>query len=135
MEQSKVKYKKSTKKIRPDQQESQESFPFPQSIQNGQHSEELEKLLVNKIINNILSPIILNGSTISSSDSPSVVFSIINNAIAVSKFFDTPEKENWLDTHQDKLKELIQDTLFDKNHFITENYEILERRLEKCMSS
>ena len=132
MEQSKAKYKKSTKKIRPDQQESQESFPFPQSIQNGQHS---EKLLVNKIINNILSPIILNGSTISSNDSPSVVFSIINNAIAISKFFDTTEKEDWLDTHQDKLKELIQDTLFDKNHFITENYEVLERRLEECMSS
>lgn len=110
-------------------------MPLTQSIQNGQHSEELEKLLVNKIINNILSPIILNGSKISSDDSPSVVFSIINNAIAISKFFDTPEKENWLDTHQDKLKELIQDTLFDKNHFITENYEILERRLEECMSS
>lgn len=110
-------------------------LPLTQSIQNGQHSEELEELLVNKIINNILSPIILNGSTISSDDSPSVVFSITNNAIAISKFFDTPKKENWLDTHQDKLKELIQDTLFDKNHFITENYEVLERRLEECMSS
>ena len=112
--------------------ESPEPFPLPQSIQNGQHSEDL---LVNKIINNILFPIILNGSTISSNDSPSVVFSIINNAIAISKFFDTPEKENWLDAHQDKLKELIQDTLFDKTHFVTENYKILERRLEECMSS
>lgn len=67
-------------------------------------------------------------------DASCLNYSLIQNVYLISKLFDTPEKINWLKENSEKFKNLIQDTLFDKSHFITENYEILERRLEECMS-
>lgn len=103
------------------------------SPEPGQSKQDSVPLVLCKI-SNILSSIISSNTTILEEESPCITFTVAANASIISKFFDTTEKEDWLDTHQDKLKELIQDTLFDKTHFVTENYEILKRRLEECMS-
>ena len=86
-------------------------------------------------IYDILSSMVLSNITLSEEESLCVTFSIVTNASMITNYFDTPEKKLWLDNNIDKLRELIQDTLFDKSHFITENYKTLKIRLEECMSS
>ena len=84
-------------------------------------------------IYDILSSMVLSNIALSEEESSCVTFSIATNASMISNYFDTPEKRLWLDNNIDKLRELIQSTLFDKSHFITENYKTLERRLNECI--
>lgn len=87
-----------------------------------------------KIYNLLLTLFPVN-TDLSDEEASCIYFSISTNASMIKNLFNTPEKKSWLAQNTNKLKDLIQEILFDKKHFITENYEILERRLNECMNS
>lgn len=99
------------------------------TIQNSQ-SEEKQFLK----IYNILSSILYTNVIFSETENLCITYSLELNAKLISKIFSTPKRIKWLNNNEDKLKTLIETTLLDKDHFITENYKMLERRIEECIS-
>ena len=72
---------------------------------------------------------------LSKEDTESLNFSILQNAYLLSKLFNTEEKLKWLQSHQEKFREIVKESFFNKDQYIDENYEDLEKRLEECMCS
>lgn len=70
--------------------------------------------------------------TLSEEDTDTLNFSILQNVNMISKLFDTEEKLQWLKNHKTVFRKLVKECFFNKDHFLYENYQILERRLEEC---
>ena len=70
--------------------------------------------------------------TLSEEDTNALNFSILQNVNMISKLFDTEEKLQWLKNHKTDFRKLVKECFFNKDHFLYENYQILERRLEEC---